>query len=92
MRSQKQINISIALKKVWKERREELMEHRNNNKEQIKQLQHERIIEHFQKHPEHREAISLAQKQKWVKIGKALKYCKDNKINLDEKKGVFVNG
>jgi len=41
------------------------------------------IKQHYKEHPEHRKAISLAQKNKWVRYKKALEYCIQANINLE---------
>lgn len=45
--------------------------------------QSEAIKQHFKEHPEHKKAISLAQKNKWTRYKKALQYCKEAGINLE---------
>lgn len=84
MRSSRQINISNALKKVWAERRDEIMKSRQIHKIDSREKASIAIKKHFNNHPEHRQAISLAQKNKWIKIKRALDYCKQNNINLED--------
>lgn len=82
MRSRRHINISNALKKVWRERRDEIMESRQKHKLETSEKASIAIKKHFLEHPEHRKAISLAQKKRWAKLKAAETYCKENNINL----------
>lgn len=82
MRSSRQINISNALKKVWAERRDEIMESRQIHKLDSREKASIAIKKHFLDHPEHRTAISLAQKNRWAKLKAAEQYCKKANINL----------
>lgn len=45
--------------------------------------QSEAIKQHFKEHPEHKKAISLAQKNKWARLKAADEYCKKAGINLE---------
>lgn len=82
MRSSRQINISNALKKVWAERRDEIMKSRQIHKLDRSEKASIAIKKHFLNHPEHRTAISLAQKNRWAKLKAAEQYCKKANINL----------
>lgn len=82
MKSRKQINISKAIKKMWRERRDEIMESRQTHKLEASEKASIAIKKHFNNHPEHRKAISLAQKNRWAKLKAAETYCKENNINL----------
>jgi len=84
MRSQRQVNISNALKKVWAERRDEIMESRLIHKLEASEKASIAIKKHYMNNVEHRLAISNAQKNKWIKIKRALDYCKQNNINLED--------
>jgi len=83
MKSTKNQKISNALIKVWKNRREDMMQPRIKNQDVIRQQQSERIKQHYKEHPEHRTAISQAQKHKWQTYKKALAYCKNAGLNLE---------
>lgn len=72
--------ISKAMKKMWKNNREEIMEKRSLPEFKLKQSKS--IKKHFRTHPSHKKAISEAQKSKWAMYKKAVKYCKDNGIDL----------
>lgn len=84
MRSKRQVNISNALKKVWAERRDEIMKSRQIHKLDSREKASIAIKKHYLNNVEHRLAISDAQKNKWIKIKKALDYCKQNNINLED--------
>lgn len=49
----------------------------------MNQKSSESIKKHFKNHPEHKTAISDAQKNKWKKYKKAIQYCKDAGIILE---------
>lgn len=83
MRSKRQVNISNALKKVWRERRDEIMESRLIHKLDSSEKASIAIKKHFNNHPEHRQAISLAQKNRWARLKAAETYCKKANINLE---------
>ena len=74
---------SIALTRVWKEKRGDMMKNRLNQTPEQKEVHNQKIRQHFIVHPEHRTAISNAQKKKWAKYKKALQYCKLAGINLE---------
>jgi hypothetical protein len=68
---------SLAMQKIWRNERKKMMQNRN------KQKQSANIKKHYAEHPEHRTAISYAQKQKWAKIRRALQYCDSLGIDLE---------
>lgn len=83
MKSERNKKISEALKKIWKERRNQIMESRQIHKLTTLEKQSLGIKSHFEAHPEHRTAISKAQKKRWRKINNALRICKELGIDLD---------
>lgn len=83
MKSERNKKISEALKKIWKERRNQIMESRQIHKLTTLEKQSLGIKSHFEAHPEHRTAISKAQKKRWRKINNALTICKKLGIDLD---------
>ena len=82
MKNETNTKQSEAMKTFWIENRDYMMAKRKNNAEEIKQKQGDKIRQHFKEHPEHAQAISDAQKIKWVKYKKALAYCIENKVVL----------
>ena len=85
MKNEPNQKLSLSLKKVWRERYDEIMKKRNQTHTLEKQEQQsQRIKLHFVEHPEHRVAISLAQKRKWAKYKKALNYCTNAGITFGE--------
>lgn len=74
---------SESMKQVWLTKREEMLNSREINASSSRKLWSDKIKQHFVDHPEHRTAISLAQKNKWSQYKKALAYCKQAGISLD---------
>lgn len=58
---------------------------KENTKHSIKSKQQagKKIKAHFKKHPEHRQAISEAQKKRWTEYKNALRVCQELGINLE---------
>lgn len=83
MKSERNKKISEALKKIWKERRNQIMESRRIHKLTTFEKQSLGIKSHFESHPEHRIAVSQAQTKRWRKINNALTTCKKLGIDLD---------
>jgi PAB1-binding protein PBP1 len=83
MTNETRIKQSNAMKKIWKEKREQIMESRRIHKLTTLEKQSLGIKSHFEAHPEHRTAISKAQKKRWRKINNALRICKELGIDLD---------
>lgn len=75
------MNQSELMKKTWKTKRTKMMQNRTP---EMYKKQGENIKKHFIEHPEHRTAISLAQKNKWQIYKKAMAYCKNAGIDLGE--------
>lgn len=74
---------SNSMKEIWATSKNKMMASRERNAVQIKAIQSEKIKKHYLEHPEHRTAISIAQKNKWVKYKKALTYCVNAGIKLE---------
>jgi hypothetical protein len=74
--------LSDNMKEVWKKQRQQIMAKRKAKYPESKAIQSANIKKHFEEHPEHATAISVAQKIKWVKYKKALAYCVKNNISL----------
>lgn len=83
MKSTKQINISKAIQKKWDDKHDEIMTIRNAHKEETSEKISFGVKQHYLMNTNHKKAISDAQKNKWVRIGKALDYCKKQGVNLD---------
>jgi hypothetical protein len=84
VKNEKNTKLSNAMKLIWVNDRERMMKPRQEQSAEIKDKQGAKIRKHFADHPEHRAAISNAQKFKWVKIKKALEYCDRKGVNLFE--------
>lgn len=80
MKSEANQKRSESMKRVWVDNREHMILSRTS---ESKAKQSAKIKQHFLEHPEHRTAISVAQKKKWSKYKKALAYCKQAGISLD---------
>jgi hypothetical protein len=76
--------MSESMKKTWETNRNAIMFKRNLVANETKQKLSANIKKHFLEHPEHKIAISNAQKTKWAKYKKAVEYCKNNNIELGE--------
>lgn len=83
MKSEANQKRSESMKKVWLTRKEEMLNSRKLNKNKSKKLWSDKIKQHFVDHPEHRLALSNAQKKKWSQYKKALAYCKQAGIVLE---------
>lgn len=83
MKSEANQKRSESMKQVWLTKRKEMLNSRKLNKNKSKKLWSEKIKKHFKDHPEHRIAISNAQKKKWSQYKKALAYCKQAGIVLE---------
>ena len=84
MKNEKNTKLSNAMKLIWATDRERMMLPRKEQSKEIKEVQGAKIRQHFREHPEHRAAISDAQKHKWFKYKKALAYCINNNVNLGD--------
>jgi len=82
MNNEKNTKLSLAMKSIWLNERDRMMKPRQEQSREIKEIQSLKIKKHFVDHPEHRTAISNAQKVKWIKMKKALAYCDRNGVNL----------
>lgn len=83
MKSEANQKRSESMKQVWLNKREEMLSYQKSIPNSSKKLWSDKIKQHFVEHPEHRTAISLAQKKKWSQYKKALAYCKQAGISLD---------
>ena len=83
MKSEANQKRSESMKQVWLNKREEMLSYQKSIPYSSKKLWSDKIKQHFVEHPEHRVAISNAQKSKWSKYKKALAYCKQAGISLD---------
>jgi len=75
---------SVTMKKTWLIERERMMQPRIDNQVIIKAKQSSKIKQHFIDHPEHKIALSKAQKNKWLKYKRALQYCENAGVDLSE--------
>lgn len=83
MKSEANQKRSESMKQVWSRKREEILNSREIKTSESRKLWSEKIKKHFKDHPEHRLAISNAQKNKWSQYKKALAYCKQAGIVLE---------
>lgn len=83
MKSTKQINISKGIQKLWDDKHDEIMKLREAHKDETSEKISMGVKQHYLMNNTHKKAISDAQKSKWVRIGKALDYCKKQGVDLD---------
>jgi hypothetical protein len=83
MKSEANQKRSESMKQVWLTRKEEMLNSREIKTSESRKLWSDKIKQHFVDHPEHRLALSNAQKKKWSQYKKALAYCKQAGIVLE---------
>ena len=81
--SEKNKNISIAVKKSWDENYVDIINKRNLHQAETSEKISLAVRKHYLMHNEHKTAISNAQIKKWSRIKCALDYCKKNGVNLE---------
>lgn len=82
MNKESRQQLSKSMKEVWAKKRLKILKARVPSKAE-KELNSLKMKKHYLEHPEHKKAISLAQKNKWVRLKAADEYCRKANINLE---------
>ena len=82
VKSETNLKRSKSMKQHWLKNRDSMMLLRQAKAVESKEKAGSKIKQHFLDHPEHRASISVAQKIKWIKYKKAVKYCEQNGVEL----------
>lgn len=82
MNKESRQKLSESMKQVWAKKRDKILKARQQTKLE-KELNSLKMKKHYQEHPEHKKAISIAQTKKWARLKAADEYCKKQNINLE---------
>lgn len=82
MNKESRKKLSESMKQVWAKKRNKILKARQPTKLE-KELNSIKMKKHYEEHPEHKKAISLAQQKKWARLKAADEYCKKAGVNLE---------